>query len=66
MIAIKALNNFNEVEFEKATGYKESELHECVKEINSFNVYNSTHSLQAIRKKFSSKKYLEVSKIQLY
>ena len=66
LIAIKALNNFNEVEFEKDTGYKESELHECVKEINSFNVYNSTHSLQAIRKKFSSKKYLEVSKIQLY
>ena len=66
LIAIKALNYFNVVEFEKDTGYKESELNECIKEINSFNVYNSTHSLQAIRKKFSSKKYLEVSKIQLY
>ena len=66
LIAIKALNYFNEVEFEKNIGYKESELQECVKEINSFNAYNSTHSLQAIRKKFSSKKYLEVSKIQLY
>ena len=66
LIAIKALNYFNQVEFEKSTGYKESELQECVKEINTFNVYNSTHSLQAIRKKFSSKKYLEVSKIQLF
>jgi len=66
LISIKALNYFNEVEFEKNIGYKESELQECVKEINSFNVYNSTHSLQAIRKKFSSKKYFEVSKIQLY
>ena len=66
LIAIKALNYFNEVEFEKNIGYKESELQECVKEINSFNAYNSTHSLQAIRKKFSSKKYFEVSKIQLY
>ena len=66
LISIKALNYFNEVEFEKNIGYKESELQECVKEINSFNIYNSTHSLQAIRKKFSSKKYFEVSKIQLY
>ena len=66
LVAIKALNYFNEVEFEKNTGYKESELDECVKEINSFNVYNSNHSLQAIWQKFSSKKYLEVSKIQLY
>jgi len=66
MIAIKTLNYFDEVEFEKSTGYNKNELQECVKEINNFYIYNSTHSLQAIRKKFSSKKYDEVSKIQLY
>ena len=66
MIAIKALNYFDEVEFEKSTGYNKNDLQECVKEINNFYIYNSTHSLQAIRKKFSSKKYDEVSKIQLY
>jgi cyclin B len=66
MIAIKTLNYFDEIEFEKCTGYRKNELQECVKEINNFYIYNSTHSLQAIRKKFSSKKYDEVSKIQLY
>ena len=66
MIAIKTLNYFDEVEFEKSTGYNKNELQECVKEINNFYIYNSTHSLQAIRKKFSSRKYDEVSKIQLY
>ena len=66
MIAIKTLNYFDEVEFEKSTGYNKNNLQECVKEINNFYIYNSTHSLQAIRKKFSSKKYDEVSKIQLY
>jgi len=66
MIAIKTINYFDEVEFEKSTGYNKNELQECVKEINNFYIYNSTHSLQAIRKKFSSKKYDEVSKIQLY
>ena len=66
MIAIKTLNYFDEAEFEKNTGYNKNELQECVKKINNFYIYNSTHSLQAIRKKFSSKKYDEVSKIQIY
>ena len=66
MIAIKTLNYFDEVEFEKITGYNKNDLQECIKEINNFYIYNSTHSLQAIRKKFSSKKFDEVSNIQLY
>ena len=65
-IAIKTLNFYNKVDFEKNTGYTENSIRECVREINNFYIYNSTHSLQAIRKKFSSKKYEEVSKIQLY
>ena len=65
-IAIKTLNFYNKVDFEKKTGYSENSIRECVREINNFYIYNSTHSLQAIRKKFSSKKYEEVSKIQLY
>ena len=65
-IAIKSLNYFNKVDFEKITGYNESSLYDCIKEINNFYIYNATHSLQAIRKKFLSKKYDEVAKIQLY
>jgi len=66
LIAIKTLNYFNIVEFEKNTGYNEKDIEECVKEIINFNIYNLTHSLQAIRKKFSTRKYDEVSKIQVY
>ena len=65
LIAVKYLNYFDKNEFEKVTGYKEKELKECAKEINNYYIYNSTHSLQAIRKKFSSKKYDEVAKIRL-
>ena len=65
-IAIRALNYFNKIDFEKNTGYNEISLHECIKEINNYYIYNATHSLQAIRKKFLSKKYDEVAKIQLY
>ena len=63
LIAIKTLNYNNKADFEKNTGYSEDSLQECVKEINNFNIYNSTHSLQAIRRKFSSKKFDEVSKL---
>ena len=44
----------------------EKKLDECCKEIYNFYVYNSTHNLQAIRKKFSSPKFDEVAKIKLY
>ena len=62
-IAIRSLKYYNKVDFENNTGYSESSIQDCVREINNFNIYNSTHSLQAIRKKFSSKKYDEVSKL---
>ena len=62
-IAIRTLNYYNKADFEKNTGYSESSIQECVKEINNYNIYNSTHSLQAIRRKFSSKKFDEVSKL---
>ena len=62
-IAIRTLNYYNKADFEKNTGYSESSIQECVKEINNYNIYNSTHSLQAIRIKFSSKKFDEVSKL---
>ena len=65
-IAIKSVNFYNKPDFEKCTGYTEESIQDCVKEINNYNIYNSTHSLQAIRRKFSSKKYEEVAKIQLY
>ena len=66
LIAIKALNYFAKIDFEKNTGYSENSLQECIKEINNIYIYNATHSLQAIRKKFLSKKYDEVAKIHLY
>ena len=66
LISVKSLNFFNKNEFEKITGYKESELRECAREIKNYYIFNSTHSLQAIRRKFSSKKYDEVSKIHLF
>ncbi len=65
-IAIKSINFYNKTNFEKSTGYTEDSIQDCVREINNYNIYNSTHSLQAIRRKFSSKKYEEVAKIQLY
>ena len=65
-IAIKSVNFYNKADFEKSTGYTEDSVQDCVREINNYNIYNSTHSLQAIRRKFSSKKYEEVAKIQLY
>ena len=65
-IAIKSVNFYNKTDFEKSTGYTEESIQDCVKEINNYIIYNSTHTLQAIRRKFSSKKYEEVAKIQLY
>ena len=62
-IAISALNYYKKVDFENNIGYSESSIQECVREINNYNIYNSTHRLQAIRKKFSSKKFDEVSKL---
>ena len=51
--------------FYKNIGIQEKDLEECCKELYDFYQYNSTHNLQAIRKKFSSSKYDEVAKIKL-
>ena len=50
----------------KTIGIEEKSLEECCKEIYDFNIYNSTHNLQAIRRKFSSSKFDEVAKIKIF
>ena len=66
LIALKTLGiNKNNV-FYKIVGIEEKKIEECCKEIYNFYVYNSTHNLQAIRKKFSSTKFDEVAKIKIY
>ena len=64
LIAIKTLGIYKN-DFAKIIGIEENELEECCKEIYNFNIYNSTHNLQAIRKKFALAKYNEVSKIKI-
>ena len=64
-ISCKTLNKYNKQNFEKATDYNESTIKECVKEIYEYYVFNSTHKLKAIRKKFSSTKFEEVAKIEI-
>ena len=64
-ISSKSLNNYNKINFEKYTGYSESSLQECTKEIYEYNIYNSAHKLKAARNKFSSIKFEEVAKIEL-
>ena len=51
--------------FYKNVGIEEKNLEECCQEMYDFYVYNSTHNLQAIRKKFSHSKFDEVAKIKL-
>ena len=65
LIATKTLGVYKSNWLGKIIGIDEKSLEECCKEIYEFYVYNSTHSLQAIRRKFSSSKYDEVSKIKL-
>ena len=64
LISIKTLGIYNN-DFSDIIGIEENKLDECCKEIYNFYVYNSTHNLQAIRKKFSTLRYYEVSKIKL-
>ena len=64
LIAIKTLGIYRN-DFGSVIGIEENQLEECCKEMYNFYVYNSTHNLQAIRKKFASSKYNEVSKIKL-
>ena len=65
LIASKTLGVYRNNWFSKNVGIEEEQLEECCKEIYEFYVYNSTHNLQAIRRKFSSSKYDEVAKIKL-
>ncbi len=64
LIAIKTLGIYRS-DFSDIIGIEENNLEECCKEIYNFYVYNSTHNLQAIRKKFALAKYNEVSKIKI-
>ena len=64
LIAIKTLGIYRN-DFSSVIGIDENQLEECCKEIYNFYVYNSTHNLQAIRKKFAMTRYNEVSKIKL-
>ena len=65
IIALKTLGVFNSNLFYKAVGYDEKDLEECCKVIYDFYIYNSTHHLKAIRRKFSSSKFDEVAKIKI-
>ena len=64
LIAIKTLGLYRN-NFGKIIGIDENSLEECCKEMYNFYIYNSTHNLQAIRKKFALPKYDEVSKIKI-
>lgn len=64
LIAIKTLGIYRN-DFSSVIGIEENQLEECCKEIYNYYVYNSTHNLQAIRKKFAMTRYNEVSKIKL-
>ena len=65
LIAIKTLGVYRS-DFSEIIGIEENKLDECCKEMNNFYIYNSTHNLQAIRKKFALAKFNEVSKIKVF
>ena len=65
LIALKTMNMYKNNMLLEKIGIDEKQLEECCKEMYDFNKYNSTHNLQAIRKKFSSSKFDEVAKIKL-
>ena len=66
LIAAKNNGVYSKEWFLNGVGICEKDLENCCKEIKDFYVYNSTHNLQAIRKKFSSGKYDEVAKIKIF
>ena len=65
LIASKTLGVYKNNWFYNNIGIEEKNLEECCQNMYDFNIYNSTHKLQAIRKKFSSSKFEEVAKIKL-
>ena len=60
LISCKSLDIYRNNWFNKNIGIEEKYLKECCKEIYRFYVYNSSHNLQAIIKKFSSSKYNKI------
>ena len=64
MISLKLFKKFNEKEFENITGYKQKNLENCEKEIKSISK-EKNKNLSAVRRKFLSGKYYEVSKIEV-
>ena len=64
LIALKTLGLYKS-NFGKIINVDEKKLEECCQEMYNFYIYNSTHNLQVIRKKFALPKYNEVSKIKI-
>ena len=50
-------------ELEKHSGYKESELQACVRDMHEIHKNAATSSLQAVRKKYAQEKHGNVSAI---
>ena len=50
-------------ELEKHSTYKEADLQACVRDIHELHKNASTHSLQAVRKKYAQEKHGNVSSI---
>jgi hypothetical protein len=59
---INKIQNFN---FEKVTKYNKEKLSSCIKEIILIIQKGEKDKLQAVRKKFSRPKFLEVAKIKI-
>lgn len=66
LIATRIYRKYNANAFYYSTGYKESDLIKCADEISNFIYVNSKQNLPAIRRKFSSLKYDEVSKYNFF
>ena len=64
-ISMKIFKIYCSEKFEIITKYKEKDIEDCVSQIKNNLKYNKNNKLQAIRKKFSSPRYYEVSKIKL-
>ena len=62
-VRVKKLNSQNKkIDFPKLSGYTEEKLKECAKDICIILDNADKSSLQAVKNKYSSTKYLEVAK----
>ena len=65
MLAMKKFKVYEDKEFEKVTGYKEKDLENCIKDIKYIWKNNKKEkNLSAVIRKFSHRKFYEVSKIK--